>query len=339
MQPTSLKDFIGKVAAGVPLSRQDATHAFDIIMSGEATPTQIGGVLMALRVRGETVDEIAGAVTTMRAKMLPVTAPANAIDIVGTGGDAAGTYNISTCSAIVVAACGVPVAKHGNRALSSKSGAADVLGALGVDIELSPEKISDCIAQAGVGFMFAPAHHAAMKHVGPSRVELGTRTIFNILGPLSNPAGTKRQMIGVFAHEWIVPMAEVLSSLGSEHVWVVHGSDGLDEITTTGPTHVAELIDGQVRTFEISPADIGLPTANPDDLKGGDAATNAAAIRALLGGEHSPFRDIVIFNSAAALLVAGQAATLTEGAELAARAIDSGAALACLQKLVSVSNG
>ncbi|WP_436641751.1 anthranilate phosphoribosyltransferase [Microbaculum sp. FT89] len=337
MQPTSLKDFIAKVAAGEPLSRQEATRAFDIIMSGEATPTQIGGFLMALRVRGETVDEIAGAVTTMRAKMLPVKAPANAIDIVGTGGDAAGTYNISTCAAIVTAACGVPVAKHGNRALSSKSGAADALAALGVDIELSPGRIADCIAQAGVGFMFAPAHHAAMKHVGPSRVELGTRTIFNILGPLSNPAGVKRQMIGVFDRQWIVPMAEVLSSLGSEHVWVVHGSDGLDEITTTGPTYVAELIDGNVRTFEIAPADIGLKTASPDDLKGGDAATNAAAIRALLGGEHSPFRDIVVFNAAAALVVAGQAATLTEGAEIAARAIDSGDALAVLQKLVTVS--
>jgi anthranilate phosphoribosyltransferase len=338
MQPTSLKDFIGKVANGEPLSRQAATQAFDIIMSGEATPTQIGGFLMALRVRGETVDEIAGAVTTMRAKMLPVKAPANAIDIVGTGGDAAGTYNISTCSAIVTAACGVPVAKHGNRALSSKSGAADVLGALGVNIELDPATIAKCIAHAGVGFMFAPAHHAAMKHVGPSRVELGTRTIFNILGPLSNPAGTKRQLIGVFDHKWIVPMAEVLATLGSERVWVVHGSDGLDEITTTGPTYVAELLDGKVRTFEISPADVGLPVAKPDDVKGGDAATNAAAIRALLGGEHSPFRDIVVFNAAASLVVAGQAATLTEGAEQAATAIDSGTALERLNTLVSVSN-
>jgi len=339
MQPASLKDFIGKAASGEPLSRAEATQAFDIIMSGEATPTQIGGFLMALRVRGETVDEIAGAVTTMRAKMLPVKAPDNAIDIVGTGGDAAGTYNISSCSAIVTAACGVPVAKHGNRALSSKSGAADVLGALGIDIELGPNKIAECIRQAGVGFMFAPAHHSAMKHVGPSRVELGTRTIFNILGPLSNPAGTKRQLIGVFAKEWIVPMAETLASLGSEHVWVVHGSDGLDEITTTGPTFVAELKGGEVRTFEIAPADIGLKPVEPADLKGGDAVTNAAAIRALLGGEHSPFRDVVIFNSAAALMIAGQASTLTEGAEQAAQAIDSGAARATLEKLVSVSNG
>lgn len=339
MQPNSLKDFIGLVAGGEPLSREAATRAFDIIMSGEATPTQIGGFLMALRVRGETVDEIAGAVSTMRAKMLPVKAPANAMDIVGTGGDNAGTYNVSTCSAIVVAACGVPVAKHGNRALSSKSGAADVLGALGVDIELGPDRIAECIRQAGVGFMFAPAHHAAMKHVGPSRVELGTRTIFNILGPLSNPAGTKRQLIGVFSHEWIVPMAEVLASLGSEHVWVVHGSDGLDEITTTGPTYVAELKDGAVSTFEIEPGHVGLPLAKPEDLKGGNAATNAAAMRALLGGEHGPFRDIVVFNAAAALTIAGQAATLTEGAQLAAKAIDTGAALGCLEKLVATSSG
>lgn len=339
MQPKSLRDFIGKVANGEPLSRDAATQAFDIIMSGEATPSQIGGFLMALRVRGETVDEIAGAVTTMRAKMLPVRAPEGSIDIVGTGGDSAGTYNVSTCASIVVAACGVPVAKHGNRALSSKSGAADVLGALGVNIELPPDRIADCVRQAGVGFMFAPAHHAAMKHVGPSRVELGTRTIFNILGPLSNPAGTRRQLIGVFDRRWIVPMAEVLAALGSQHVWVVHGSDGLDEITTTGPTHVAELKDGKVDTFDISPSDIGLKPARAEDLKGGDAATNAAAVRALLGGEHGPFRDIVIFNSAAALQIAGKASNLAGGAELAAQAIDSGAALERLNKLVTVSNG
>ncbi|MEJ8573157.1 anthranilate phosphoribosyltransferase [Microbaculum marinum] len=339
MSKNSLKDFIGLVAGGAPLSRADATRAFDIIMSGEATPSQIGGFLMALRVRGETVDEIAGAVTTMRAKMLPVRAPADAIDIVGTGGDNSGTYNVSTGSAIVVAACGVPVAKHGNRALSSKSGAADVLAALGVNIDLGPDGIADCIRRAGVGFMFAPAHHAAMKHVGPSRVELGTRTIFNILGPLSNPAGTKRQLIGVFSRDWIVPMAEVLSALGSDRVWVMHGSDGLDEITTTGPTYVAELKDGEVTTFEISPEDVGLPLARLEDLKGGDAATNAAAMRAMLGGEHGPFRDIVLFNSAAALLVAGRASTLADGARIAAEALDTGAALKCLETLVATSNG
>lgn len=335
--PKSLRDFIGQVASGAALSREEATQAFDIIMSGEATPAQIGGFLMALRVRGETVEEIAGAVITMREKMLPVEAPGDAIDIVGTGGDASGTYNISTCAAFVVAASGVPVAKHGNRALSSRSGAADVLTALGVEIELSPERISACIREAGLGFMFAPAHHSAMKHVGPSRVELGTRTIFNILGPMSNPAGTRRQMIGVFSRDLVVPMAEVLASLGSERIWVVHGSDGLDEITTTGPTHVAELQDGRISTFDIGPADIGLSSARPDELKGGDSETNAAAIRALLGGERGPFRDIVIFNSSAALVVAGKVADLKEGATLAAEAIDSGAALACLNKLVAVS--
>lgn len=339
MQTPSLKDYIGQIAAGTPLSREDAARAFDIIMSGEATPTQIGGFLMALRVRGETVDEIAGAVTTMRAKMLAVEAPAEAIDIVGTGGDGSGTYNISSCTALVVGGCGVPVAKHGNRALSSKSGAADVLTSLGVELDLGPDRIAECIRRAGVGFMFAPAHHAAMKHVGPSRVELGTRTIFNILGPLSNPAGTPRQLIGVFAKHWVVPMAEVLGALGSDHVWVVHGSDGLDEITTTGPTHVAELKDGKVTSFEIGPGDAGLPVARPEDLKGGDAATNAAALNALLDGAPGAYRDIVVFNAAAALMIAGKAGTLTEGVQMAADAIDTGKARDCLNALVTVSNG
>src|SRR5215204_1547995 len=236
-----LKSIIGKVATGATLSRDEAASAFDSMMSGEATPSQMGGLLMALRVRGETVDEITGAVTTMRAKMLKVEAPSNAIDVVGTGGDASGSYNISTCAAFIVAGAGIPVAKHGNRALSSRSGAADVLGALGVKIDLRPDEITRCIYEAGIGFMFAPAHHPAMKHVGPTRVELGTRTIFNLLGPLSNPAGVKRQMVGVFARHWIEPLAKVLGTLGCEKAWVVHGSDGLDEITTTGPTHVAEL--------------------------------------------------------------------------------------------------
>lgn len=335
---TTLREYIGRIADGTPLSREDATAAFDIIMSGEATPSQIGGFLMALRVRGETVDEIAGAVTTMRAKMLRVEAPDGAIDIVGTGGDASGTYNISTCAAFVTAACGVPIAKHGNRALSSKSGAADVLSALGVNIELGPERIAACIREAGLGFMFAPAHHSAMKHVGPSRVELGTRTIFNILGPMSNPAGTKRQLIGVFSRDLVVTMAEVLAALGAERVWVVHGSDGLDEITTTGPSFVAALDNGKVGSFEISPEDVGIPLAQPHQLKGGDAETNAAAVRALLGGEQGPFRDIVVLNSAAALVVAGKAADLKEGVALAGEAIDSGAALKRLQKLVAVSH-
>src|SRR6266705_4693185 len=261
------------------------------MMSGEATPSQRGGLLMALRVRGETVDEITGAVTAMREKMLRVQAPADAIDVVGTGGDASGSYNISTCAAFIVAGAGVPVAKHGNRALSSRSGAADVLAALGVNIELTPEGVSRCIKQAGIVFMFAPAHHPAMKNVGPTRVELGTRTIFNLLGPLSNPAGVKRQMVGVFSRQWVEPLANVLKNLGSESVWVVHGSDGLDEITSAGPTHVAALENGTVRSFEIAPEDVGVARAMPEMLRGGDAEQNARALLDVIRGKKGAFRD------------------------------------------------
>ena len=328
---------IGKVATGASLTQEESAHAFDKMMSGEATPSQMGAFLMGLRVRGETVEEIAGAVSTMRAKMTPVTAPADAVDVVGTGGDAAGSYNISTCAAFIVAGAGVPVAKHGNRALSSKSGAADVLSALGVNIELRPEGIATCIKQAGIGFMFAPSHHPAMKHVGPTRVELATRTIFNLLGPLSNPAGVKRQMVGVFARHWIEPLAKVLGALGSEKAWVVHGSDGLDEITTTGITHVAELSGGTVRTFDISPADAGLKSTKPGELKGGEAIYNAEALRAVLDGQVGPFREVAVFNAAAALLVAGKADNLKDAAALAAKSIESGSAKARLDKLVAVS--
>src|SRR5690349_3426100 len=247
------KTLIGKVATGATLSRDESANAFDRMMSGEATPSQMGGFLMGLRLRGETVDEITGAVSTMRAKMQKVAAPPDAIDVVGTGGDASGSYNISTCAAFIVAGAGVPVAKHGNRALSSRSGAADVLGALGVNIELPPEQVGRCIRDAGIGFMFAPAHHPAMKNVGPTRVELGTRTIFNLLGPLSNPAGVRRQMVGVFSRQWLEPLAQVLKNLGSDCAWVVHGSDGLDEVTLAGTTHVAALENGAIRTFEIIP--------------------------------------------------------------------------------------
>src|SRR5213592_2711090 len=259
-----LKSIIGKVATGATLSRDEAASAFESMMSGEATPSQMGGLLMALRVRGETVDEITGAVSAMRAKMLRVKAPSNADDVVGTGGDGSGSVNVSTCAAFIVAGAGVPVAKHGNRALSSRCGAADVLSALGVRIDLSPAAISECIREAGIGFMFAPAHHPAMKHVGPTRVELGTRTIFNLLGPLSNPAGVKRQMVGVFSRHWLEPLAEVLKILGSDRVWVVHGSDGLDEITTSGTTAVAALENGAVRSFEVTPEDVGLSRAKAD---------------------------------------------------------------------------
>src|SRR5476649_1109611 len=273
-----LKSIIGKVATGATLSRDEAASAFDSMMSGEATPSQMGGLVMALRVRGETVDEITGAVSAMRAKMLRVKAPDDAVDVVGTGGDGSGSVNVSTCASFIVAGAGVPVAKHGNRALSSRSGAADVLSSLGVKIDITPDHVGRCIAEAGIGFMFAPSHHPAMKNVGPTRVELGTRTIFNLLGPLSNPASVKRQMIGTFSKHWIEPMAQVLKNLGSECVWVAHGSDGLDEITTTGPTHVAALEGGKVRTFEISPEDIGLPRSKTDALRGGDAETNATAL-------------------------------------------------------------
>jgi anthranilate phosphoribosyltransferase len=331
------KSLIAKVASGAPLTREQAANAFDRMMSGEATPSQMGGLLMGLRVRGETVDEITGAVTTMRGKMLGVKAPADAVDIVGTGGDASGSYNISTCASFILAGAGVPVAKHGNRALSSKSGAADVLQALGVKIDLTPDQVSRCIAEAGIGFMFAPAHHPAMKNVGPTRVELGTRTIFNLLGPLSNPANVKRQMIGTFAKHWIEPMAQVLNNLGSECVWVVHGSDGLDEITTAGTTSVAELKKGKVRTFEISPEDAGLSRVKPDALKGGDAEVNAKALLDVLKGQKNAFREVAVLNAAAALIVAGKAENLKDGATLAAKSIDNGEAEGRLDRLIAVS--
>jgi anthranilate phosphoribosyltransferase len=334
---SELRAHIAKVASGKVLSFEEARAAFDVIMSGEATPSQIGGFLMALRVRGETVDEISGAVATMREKMLKVEAPDGAIDIVGTGGDGSHSVNISTASAFVVAGCGVPVAKHGNRGLSSQTGAADVLTALGIKIDLTPEAIGRSIREAGVGFMFAPAHHPAMRHVGPTRMELGTRTIFNLLGPLSNPAGVKRQMVGVFAPEWVEPLARTLKVLEAEKVWVVHG-DGFDEITTTGETKVSALADGSVTTFSISPEEIGLPRYRREDLRGGDAAFNARALRNLLEGAPGAYRDTVLMNAAAGLIVAGKAATLAEGAAIAARSIDEGSAERVLDALVRISN-
>ena len=332
------KEIIALAAARQALSQDQAKAAFDIMMSGDATPSQMGGLLMALRVRGETVDEITGGALAMRAKMVRIKAPDHAIDTCGTGGDASGTYNVSTAAGLVVAACGVTVAKHGNRALSSKAGSADVLTALGVNIETEPETVERAIDEVGIGFMMAPRHHGAMRHVGGTRVELGTRTIFNLLGPLSNPAGTKRQLIGVFAREWIQPLAEVLGRLGSTRAWVVHGADGLDEITTTDATHVAELKDGKVETFEISPEVAGLPFADPAALKGGDATHNAGALTAVLRGEPSAFRDIVLLNAAAALVVAERADDLRSGVAIAAEAIDSGAAASTLERLIAVTN-
>lgn len=332
-----LKELIGLVARGERLTVEQAQAAFDIMMSGAATPAQMGGFLMGLRVRGETVDEITGGAMTMRAKMRRIEAPPEAMDVVGTGGDAKGTYNISTASALVVSACGVPVAKHGNRAFSSRSGSADVLSALGVNIDADPEVVERAIGEAGIGFMMAPRYHGAMRHVGGTRAELGIRTIFNLLGPISNPAGVKRLLVGVFAREWVEPLARVLGKLGTERAWVVHGSDGLDELTTTGPSHVAELKDGEVRSLQVTPEDAGLGRTRLEDLLGADPETNARAMLDMLDGKAQPFRDIVLYNSAAALMVAGKVNDLKAGVARAAVAIDSGEARARLDRLVAIS--
>ena len=336
--PGDFRALIAHIAAGESLSVEQAERAFDIMMAGEATPAQMGGLLMALRVRGETVQEITGGAKAMRARAVTIDAPEGAIDTCGTGGDAKGTFNVSTGAAIVAAACGVPVAKHGNRALSSKSGSADVLMALGVNIEADMALVRDALWQAGIGFLMAPRHHGAMRHVAPTRVELGTRTIFNLLGPLSNQAGAKRQLIGVFDGIWAEPMAEVLRNLGSERVWIVHGSDGTDELTTTGPSAVVELRDGELRRFEVSPEEAGLARASLADIKGGDADENARTMAAMLDGAPGPIRDIVLLNTAGALIVAGRAGTLHEGVAEAAEAIDSGAARATLNELIAISN-
>lgn len=335
----NIKELIAIVADGKSLSESQAERAFDIIMSGDATPSQIGAFLMALRIRGETVDEITAAARIMRSKATPIKAPGNAMDVVGTGGDGGGTLNISTGAAIVVAGCGVPVAKHGNRALSSRAGAADVLTALGVNIDCDMPLIERSIREAGIGFMMAPRHHSATRHVAGPRVELATRTVFNILGPLSNPAGVNRLLVGVFSGEWVEPMAHVLGNLGAEKAWVVHGSDGLDELTTTGPSSVAALENGRVTTFEVSPEDAGLPRAKPEDLKGGSGEENAAAMMDMLSGTASPFRDVVVYTAAGALIVADKAADLKEGVAIACDAIDNGKALEALQTMARITSG
>jgi len=317
-----------------PLSRAEAEAAFRILFEGEATPSQIGGLLMALRTRGETVDEFAAAAAVMRSKCHKVQAPVGAIDIVGTGGDGKGTLNISTATAFVVAGAGVCVAKHGNRNLSSKSGAADALGALGVNVMIGPDVVEKAIHSAGIAFMMAPMHHPAMAHVGPTRAELGTRTIFNILGPLTNPAGVKRQLTGAFSRALIRPMAETLGALGSERAWLVHGSDGTDEMTITGLTWLAALErDGIIREAELHPEDFGLPVHPFEAILGGTPAENATAFSALLDGAVGAYRDAVLLNSAAALVVADAATDLKEGVEMARHSIDSGAAKAKLQAL------
>ena len=334
-----IKTALHKIAARTDLTGEEMRAVMNIIMSGEATPSQVGAFLMGMRVKGETVGEIAAAVSILRERMVRVEVPAGAIDIVGTGGDGAGTLNISTAAAIVVASAGVPVAKHGNRALSSKSGAAECLEALGVKIDLTPEQISRCVRDAGIGFMFAPAHHPAMKHVGPARQELGTRTMFNLLGPQANPAGVTRYMLGVYDRRWAEPVAAALLANRATDAWVVAGSDGLDEITTTGPTFVASIKAGNLTSFEVTPEQAGLPQAKPEDLKGGDPQHNAAALLALLDGKQTPYRDIVLMNAAAAFIVADRAENLAGGVALAADAIDSGKARETLRKLVAVSNG
>ena len=333
----ALKPLIAK-ACEAPLTRAEAEAAFTIIMEGEATPAQTGGLLMTLRTRGETVDEYAAAAAVMRAKCNAVRAPDGAMDIVGTGGDGKSTLNISTATAIVTAGAGVVVAKHGNRNLSSKSGTADALGELGVKVMVGPEVVERAINTCGIGFMMAPMHHPATKHVMPARQELGTRTIFNILGPLTNPAGVKRQLTGAFSREMIRPMAEVLLELGSQKAWLVHGSDGTDEISIAGMTWVAKLENGSVHDDEIHPEDAGLPVHPFEAIIGGTPAENAAALRNLLQGEKSAYRDAVLLNTAAALMVADKVTDLQTGVKMAADSIDSGAAMQKLTALAKVTN-
>ncbi len=328
----SLKPALARLAAGETLAESEAEAAFGIIMAGEATPAQIAGLVMAMRVRGETVAEMTGAVRAMLARMTAVEAPPGTMDIVGTGGDASGSLNISTATAMVVAACGVPVAKHGNRALSSKSGAADALSALGLNLDVPLDRLPQVLATAGMCFLMAPRHHSALRHAAGPRVELGTRTIFNLLGPLANPARVKRQLTGAFSTQWLRPMAETLARLGTEKAWLVHGQ-GLDEIALSGPTQVVELAHGQFREFTITPEDAGLTRAPPEAIKGGEPAENAAALQALLAGAPGAYRDIVLLNAAAALVVADQATDLKAGVAKAARAVDTGAATLVLSRL------
>jgi anthranilate phosphoribosyltransferase len=328
-----MKKILARLAAGERLAESEAEVAFGLIMAGEATPAQIAGMLMAMRVRGETVAEMTGAVRAMRARMIAVEAPPGAMDIVGTGGDAAGTLNISTAAALVVAGCGVKVAKHGNRALSSRSGAADALSALGIPVMETPlEALPRVLAEAGMVFLMAPRHHAALRHAAGPRMELGTRTIFNLLGPLANPARVTRQMTGAFAPEWLRPMAETLARLGTERAWLVHGM-GLDELTLAGPSQVVELRDGRIHEFQVTPEEAGLPRAPESAIRGGDPAENAAALLALLEGAPGAYRDCVLLNAAAALVVAGRVDDIRAGVPIAAQAIDNGAALTVLNRL------
>jgi anthranilate phosphoribosyltransferase len=333
-----LKRLMNRIADGEPLGDEGMQQALDLLMSGIAPPVAMGAFLMGVRVRGETIEEITGAAKFMRSRMTTVDAPPGAIDIVGTGGDSSGTYNISTAATFVAAGAGAIVAKHGNRAVTSLSGASDVLAALGVKLDVPPVIVSRAIADAGVGFLWAPLYHPTFKTWAPIRADLGLRTIFNLLGPLCNPARVTRQVLGVYDRKLVEPIAEVLRKLGSVHAWVIHGDDGMDELTTTGVTHVAELKDGDIFAFDLTPEDAGLKRSKIEALKGGDAANNAAAIHALLQGEPGPYRDIVLLNSAAALIVGGKADSLADGIEKAEASIDSGLAARALDRLVAVTN-
>lgn len=334
-----IKALMSDLADGRRLDEDAIGSALTLLSGAAGTPEARAAFLMALRVRGESVGELTGAAMYLREHMLTVAAPPEAVDIVGTGGDGHSTYNVSTCAALVAAGAGLKVAKHGNRSVSSKSGASDVLAALGVKLDPKFETVSEAISRAGVGFLWAPMHHPTMKTWASVRGELGIRSLFNLLGPLCNPAGVKRQVLGVFSREWVEPVADALVNLGTEHAWVVHGHDGMDELTTTGPSQVAEVIDGQVTVFTVTPEDCGLPRATLADLKGGEADTNAAALRAVLNGERSAYRDIVLMNAGAALVVGEKTGNLKDGVQRAARAIDEGHAKAALEALVAISNG
>lgn len=337
-----IQKYIAQIADGHDLSSEQASHAFQIMMNGGATPAQMAAIIMGLRMKGEAVSELTGAANTMRSKALQFNAPENAIDTCGTGGDAGSTtghtLNISTAVALVAASCDVPVVKHGNRSVSSKSGSADVLEQLGVNLHASVNLMKRALDEAGICFLMAPNYHRAMRHIAPIRQELKLRTIFNLLGPLSNPAGVKRQLLGVYSPYLLRPIAEVLAQLGTEHAWVVHGSDGMDEISLTGPTMIAEVMDSNIHEFEIHPEDFGVELCNADDLRGGDPQHNAAVMKYLLGGADGPYRDIVALNTGAALFVAGKAGDLQTGVTMAIEALSAGTPLITLNKLIEITN-
>ena len=338
MGGNEIQNILMYLAKNQDLTLEQSTRAFQIVLSGGATPAQIAAFMMGLRQKHETVTEITGGAMTMRRKMIKIKAPSNAVDTCGTGGDSKGTLNISTASAIVVAACGVPVAKHGNRGITSASGSADVLVQLGVNMNADIALLEKSIFECGICFLMAPRFHPAMRNVTPVRVELGLRTVFNLLGPLCNPAELKQHLIGVYAEEWVRPMAEALKNLGAERAWVVHGSDGMDELTISGLSYVAELKDGEIREFVITPEEYGIPVSPIEAIKGLDANHNAIAISHLLGGQKDPYRDVVLLNAGACLTMSGKAADMRQGIEMAAAAIDSGKAKSTLADLIRISN-